>query len=47
VSIATTSTRDAEAQIMGAHLFQWRYGTTYGREQFSRTATRLEAWRQP
>ena len=39
--------RDAEAQLMDAHLFQWRYGTTYGRDLFSRTAAGLDGWRQP
>src|SRR5437764_1463973 len=34
--------RDAEAEIMNAHLFQWRYGTGYGRELFSRTAANLD-----
>jgi hypothetical protein len=40
-------TRDAEAQLMDAHLFQWRYGTPYGRDLFSRTASSLDTWRQP
>jgi hypothetical protein len=40
-------TRDAEAQAMDAHLFQWRYGTAYGRDLFSRTASALDSWRQP
>jgi hypothetical protein len=39
--------RDAEGQMMNAHLFQWRYGTAYGRDLFSRTAANLESWRQP
>jgi hypothetical protein len=39
--------RDAEAQLMDAHLFQWRYGSTYGRDLFSRTAAGLDGWRQP
>jgi hypothetical protein len=39
--------RDAEAQIMDAHLFQWRYGASYGRDLFSRTAAALDSWRQP
>lgn len=39
--------RDAEAALMNARLFQWRFGTTYGRELFSRTATGLDGWRQP
>jgi hypothetical protein len=40
-------TRDAETQMMNAHLFQWRYGTAYGRDLFSRTASALDSWRQP
>lgn len=40
-------TRDAEAEIMDAHLFQWRYGSAYGRDLFSRTAAALDSWRQP
>lgn len=39
--------RDAEAQAMDAHLFQWRFGTAYGRELFGRTADDLDTWRQP
>jgi hypothetical protein len=40
-------TRDAEAQLMDAQLFQWRYGRAYGRDLFSRTAATLDTWRQP
>ena len=40
-------TRDAEAEVMDAHLFQWRYGAAYGRDLFSRTAAALDSWRQP
>jgi len=40
-------TRDAEAEIMNAHLFQWRYGPAYARDLFSRTAASLDSWRQP
>ncbi len=39
--------RDAEAEMMDAHLFQWRYGAAYGRDLFSRTAAALDSWRQP
>jgi len=39
--------RDAEAEIMNAHLFQWQYGPAYGRDLFSRTAASLDSWRQP
>jgi hypothetical protein len=40
-------TRNAEAEMMDAHVFQWRYGATYGRDLFSRTAAALDSWRQP
>jgi hypothetical protein len=39
--------RDAEAEMMDAHLFQWRYGAAYGRDLFSRTAAALDSWRLP
>jgi hypothetical protein len=39
--------RDAEAEMMDAHLFQWRYGAAYGRDLFSHTAAALDSWRQP
>jgi hypothetical protein len=39
--------RDAEAEVMDAHLFQWRYGAAYGRDLFSHTAAALDSWRQP
>ena len=39
--------RDAEAELMDAHLFQWRHGAAYGREMFSRTAAALDSWRLP
>lgn len=39
--------RDAEAQAMDAHLFQWRFGAGYGRDLYSRTAESLDTWRQP
>jgi hypothetical protein len=39
--------RDAEAELMDAHLFQWRYGAAYGRDLFSHTATALDSWRVP
>ena len=39
--------REAEAQLMNAHTYQWRYGERYGAEMFDKTAQRLDAWRQP
>jgi hypothetical protein len=39
--------REAETQLMNAHLYQWRYGQRYGSEVFSNTAQKLDGWRQP
>jgi len=39
--------RDAEAAAMDARLYQWQYGTAYGRELFANTADALDTWRQP
>ncbi len=39
--------RQAEAQLMNAHLYQARYGQRYGRELFDTTADRLDTWQQP
>ena len=39
--------REAETQLMNAHLYQWRYGQRYGSEMFSNTAQKLDGWRQP
>jgi hypothetical protein len=39
--------RDAEAAAMDARLYQWQYGTAYGREIFASTADALDRWRQP
>lgn len=38
--------RDAEAVLMNATIHQWRYGSTYGTDLFSRTAATLDTWRQ-
>jgi hypothetical protein len=37
--------RDAEAELMDAHLFQWRYGAAYGHDLFSHSAAELDSWR--
>jgi len=37
--------RDAEAELMDAHLFQWRYGAAYGHDLFSNSAAELDSWR--
>ena len=39
--------RDAEAQVMNAHLHQWRYARTYADGLFSGTTSGLDGWRQP
>jgi len=37
--------RDAEARLMNATIYQWRYGTAYGTDLFSHTAADLDTWR--
>lgn len=39
--------RDAEAQLMNAHVYQWRYGSEYAQDLFRNTAQTLDRWRQP
>jgi hypothetical protein len=39
--------RDAEAQIMNAHIYQWRYGRAYAADIFQNTARNIDRWRQP
>jgi hypothetical protein len=39
--------REAEAELMNAHSYQWQYGARYGAEIFDKTAERLDGWRQP
>jgi hypothetical protein len=36
--------RDAEARLMNATIYQWRYGLSYGQDLFRNTATRLDTW---
>jgi hypothetical protein len=36
--------RDTEAKVMNASINQWRYGTAYSGDLFSRTAGDLDAW---
>ena len=40
-----TRKRDAEAGLMNATIYQWRFGSAYGAELFSHTAADLETWR--
>jgi hypothetical protein len=37
--------RDAEAQLMNATIYQWRFGQNYGQDLFRHTAADLDAWR--
>lgn len=37
--------RDTEAKAMNATIAQWRYGTAYGEDLFSRTAAALDTYR--
>jgi hypothetical protein len=39
--------REAEAQLMNAHVYQWRFGERYGQDLFRKTAAKLDMWRQP
>lgn len=39
--------RDAEAKAMNAQLYQWQFGSAYGRALFTNTARDLDAWQQP
>jgi hypothetical protein len=39
--------RDAETQLMNAHIYQWRYGAEYAADLFRKTALTLDGWRQP
>jgi hypothetical protein len=39
--------RDAEAKLMDAQIYQWRFGNAYGQDLVSRTAQSLDGWRQP
>ena len=42
-----TRKREAEVQVMNAHLFQWLYGPGYAPQLFADTAQALDGWRQP
>ena len=45
--VANKRQRDAEAILMNATIYQWRYGRDYGEGLFSRTAADVDNWRQP
>jgi hypothetical protein len=36
--------RDAEARLMNATIYQWRYGQMYGADLFRNTAANLDTW---
>jgi len=43
--VESKRTRDAEARLMNATIYQWRYGQPYGADLFRNTATALDTWR--
>jgi len=43
--LENTRKRHTEAAVMNATLRQWRYGSAYGEDLFSRTAANLDGWR--
>jgi hypothetical protein len=43
--VDNTRKRDAEARLMNATIYQWRFGLTYGQDLFRATAADLETWR--
>jgi hypothetical protein len=45
--VDNTRKRGAEAALMDATIYQWRYGPAYGADLFRNTATNLDTWRMP
>jgi hypothetical protein len=43
--VDNTRRREAEARLMNATIYQWRVGSAYGQDLFSRTATDIDTWR--
>ena len=43
--VANTRQREAEALLMNATIYQWRYGQAYGDDLFRNTAGNLDGWR--
>ena len=43
--VANQRQRDAEAMIMNATIYQWRYGQAYGEDLFRNTAANIDGWR--
>jgi len=44
--VANRRQRDAEAVLMNATIYQWRFGQAYGDDLFRNTAAALDGWRQ-
>lgn len=44
--VANRRQRGAEAVLLNATIYQWRYGQEYGEDLFRHTATALDGWRQ-
>jgi hypothetical protein len=45
ILVDNTRKRDAEAQLMNATIYQWRFGSTYGQDLFRNTAAHVDGWR--
>jgi hypothetical protein len=43
--VDNTRKRDAEAVVMNATIYQWRYGLAYGQDLFRNTAADIDGWR--
>jgi hypothetical protein len=44
--VANRRQRDAEAMLMNATIYQWRFGQGYGDDLFRNTAAALDSWSQ-
>jgi hypothetical protein len=43
--IDNTRKRDAEARLVNATIYQWRYGQSYGADLYGQTAARIDQWK--
>jgi hypothetical protein len=43
--VDNTRRRDAEARLMNATIYQWRFGSAYGQDLFRNTAANVNGWR--
>jgi hypothetical protein len=43
--VDNTRKRDAEARLMNATIYQWRFGSAYGQDLFRNTAAKVNTWR--